>query len=101
MTNRHIAPRINGIRSLGGLASICLIAAFMVGCTATSMDVVPSNNSAETTAVPHVKNAESSSLPSSDSFSTWLEQVPGENYYVEVYEKDGKIYRVDNGTELN
>lgn len=31
---------------------------------------------------------------------TWSEKSPDGDYYIEVYEKDGHVYRVDNDTML-
>lgn len=38
--------------------------------------------------------------PSVSEQQTWSEKSPDGDYYIEVYEKDGHVYRVDDDTML-
>ena len=77
-------------------AAILLLA----GCTASKNEPSVSQSSTSTS-----ESSASSASSDSQNYSvseqqTWSEKSPDGDYYIEVYEKDGHVYRVDDDTML-
>lgn len=84
----------------------CTSAALLLlaGCTTSKNEPSVSQSSTSTVASTSESTASSASSDSQDSSAeerqTWSELAPGGDYYIEVYEKDGHVYRVDDDTML-
>ena len=73
----------------------------LAGCTASKNEPSVSQSSTSTVASTSESSASSDSQNNSVSEQqTWSEKSPDGDYYIEVYEKDGHVYRVDDGTML-
>ena len=81
-------------------AAILLLA----GCTASKNEPSVSQSSTSTVASTSESSASSASSDSQNNSvseqQTWSEKSPDGDYYIEVYEKDGHVYRVDDDTML-
>ena len=81
-------------------AAILLLA----GCTASKNEPSVSQSSTSTVASASESSASSASSDSQNNSvseqQTWSEKSPDGDYYIEVYEKDGHVYRVDDDTML-
>lgn len=81
-------------------AAILLLA----GCTASKNEPSVSQSSTSTVASTSESSAFSASSDSQNysvsEQQTWSEKSPDGDYYIEVYEKDGHVYRVDDDTML-
>lgn len=75
-------------------AAILLLA----GCTASKNE--PSVSQSSTSTVASTSESSDSQNNSVSEQQTWSEKSPDGDYYIEVYEKDGHVYRVDDDTML-
>ena len=77
---------------------------FLAGCTASKNEPSVSQSSTSTVASTSESSASSASSDSQNNSvseqQTWSEKSPDGDYYIEVYEKDGHVYRVDDDTML-
>ena len=105
MSNVSVVHPMKHFPKRFAFASLCLCTSllFLPGCT--NLSDTPSSAPDSSSAQPTITSTPSpeigsSSSSTSDFLSTWYEQIPGEDAYVEVYEKDGKLYRAENGEPL-
>lgn len=77
-------------------AAILLLA----GCTASKNEPSVSQSSASTSESSASSASSDSQNNSVSEQQTWSEKSPDGDYYIEVYEKDGHVYRVDDDTML-
>lgn len=84
----------------------CTSAALLLlaGCTTSKTEPSVSQSSTSTVASTSESSASSASSDSQNNSvseqQTWSEKFPDGDYYIEVYEKDGHVYRVDDDTML-
>lgn len=86
------------------LCGLLLAGCLFAGCTAAQKEeptaaAEPAPVSTDVPAPAAVdETATDESAP--EDRQTWSEKAPDGDYYIEVYEKDGHVYRVDDDTML-
>ena len=87
-----------------GLFCTSAVILLLAGCTASKNEPSVSQSSTSTVASTSESSASSASSDSQNysvsEQQTWSEKSSDGDYYIEVYEKDGHVYRVDDDTML-
>ncbi len=84
------------------LCGLLLAGCLFAGCTAAQKEEPAAEPAPVSAAVPAPAAVEgtTSDETAPDERLTWSEKSPDGDYYIEVYEKDGHVYRVDDDTML-